>query len=83
MADFGYCQAWPEELKELNRAHYRACCRVRNLESYIERVDPDDFYSVMAELERAREEVYATAIAFGIAKHKWTSADIQKNTEKR
>lgn len=83
MADFGYCQAWPEELKELNRAHYRACCRARNLESYIERVSPDEFYSVMAELEKAREEVYATGKAFETAEQKWAFADILKRTEKR
>lgn len=78
MADFGYCQACPEELKELNRVHYRASCRVRNLESYIERVDPDEFYSVMSELEKAREEAYATGKAFETAKQKWVFADILK-----
>lgn len=44
MSDFGFVPAWPDELKELNRKYYWAQQRVRNLEAYIERVDPDDFF---------------------------------------
>lgn len=72
MSDFGFCQAWPEELKELSRAHYRAVCRMKNLEAYIERVSPHEFDTVMDELERAREEVLTLALSFEQALRKWS-----------
>lgn len=69
MPDFGYCEAWPEELKELSRRQYRACQRVRNLEAYITRVDPEEFDTVMAELENARSVAISTGIEF--ARRNW------------
>ena len=71
MADFGYRESWPDSLKELSRKHYRACCRARNLENFVEHVDPWDFDDAMNQLERAQADVIETAIAFQKAQQEW------------
>lgn len=71
MSDFGFVPAWPDELKELNRKYYWAQQRVRNLEAYIERVDPDDFYVTMTDLEQAQKNLYRIAEAFRKASVAW------------
>lgn len=71
MSDYSYCEAWPDELKELNRKRYRAICRVRNLEASIKRVSPYEFDAVMDELEQAQEQVQALAIQFDKARWAW------------
>ena len=73
MDGFGFCQAWSDELKELSRKHYRAACRVRNLEGAIDRTDPADFDDLMNQLETAQQEVYAAAEDFRRAKAVWDS----------
>lgn len=69
--DFVYCPAWPDDLKELNSARYRAYQRVRNLEAHITRVNPEDFYAVMLELEHANDELRDATVAFQNARRKW------------
>lgn len=69
MEDFGYCQAWPDELKDLSRRHYRAVCRVRCLEAAITRTDPSDFDALMDQLEEVQQEVYTLAADFRKAKY--------------
>lgn len=64
MSDFDYCPEWPEEIKVLYRSRYRAVCRMKNLEAYIERVTPREFDAVMDELENAREEVQTISMQF-------------------
>lgn len=71
MPDFSYVPAWPDELKELHSNYYRAWQRVRNLEAYVERVDPDGFYDVMSELEQAQKELHRAADVFEYAQRKW------------
>lgn len=68
---FGYCEAWPDEMKELSRKHYRALQRIRNLEAYITRVDPDEFDAVMADLENAKAEAINAGAAFTRCNLKW------------
>ena len=58
-----WCEAWPEELKEAERRRYRAECKLRCLTSALDRVDPVEFDSVMAQIEAAREELYAASSA--------------------
>lgn len=45
------------ELREAERLLYRAQCRVRCLEANLERIDPEDFETLMDSIEAAREEV--------------------------
>ena len=71
MTTFGYCAAWPDELKELSRRHYRALCRVQNLEAAITRTDPNDFDNLMDQLELARQEIYTITDQFRRAKWEW------------
>lgn len=76
----GYCAAWPEELKDLSRRHYRLVCRVRNLESAIDRVSPAEFDGVMDQLEAARAEMFKVASAFLTAKWKWDAEDLRRQS---
>ena len=55
--DRTYCEAWPEQLKEAEARRYRAACRVRMLESMLDRIGPEEFDSVMKRLEDAHREV--------------------------
>lgn len=73
MTDF--CFAWPDELKEMHRVYYRALCRMKNLEAYIERVTPYEFDAVMDELEQAQKQVQALAIQFEKARRAWDWAN--------
>ncbi len=75
-----FCLTWPEELKELNRKHYRAVCKMRNLEAYIEQVSPYEFDAVMDELEQVRDQVQAFALEFEKAYRRWANADIARIT---
>ena len=81
MKDLGFCAAWPDELKELSRRHYRAVCRVRNLENAVGRVDPTGFDSVMDQLEAAREELYTIGNTFWKAKWAWEMRRIMPEAE--
>lgn len=71
MFDVGYCEAWPDEMKELSRTIYREEQRVRNLEAYIARVDPDEFDAVMADLENAKATLRNATIAFTRCNYHW------------
>ncbi len=79
--DLGFCATWPEELKELSRRHYRAACRVRNLENAVGRVDPTGFDSVMDQLEAAREELCTIGTMFWKAKWAWETKGIMPEAE--
>ena len=57
MSDYEYCEAWPDELKELSRQRYRALHRVRCLEAAITRIDPSQFDALMEQVEHAQREV--------------------------
>ena len=72
---FEFVSAWPDEVKALNRARYRAICRMRNLEASIERVSPHEFDGMMDELEQAQEEVQALSIKFDNARRAWEWRD--------
>lgn len=54
---FTYCPSWPQELQEAERRRYRAACRVRCLESSLDRINPAEFDQVMNQLEAAIVEV--------------------------
>lgn len=71
MFNVGYCEAWSEDLKELYWTYYRAWQRVRNLTAYVERVDPDEFYTTMTDLEQAQKSLYRIAEAFRKASAAW------------
>ena len=71
MEDFGYCQAWPDALKDLSRRHYRAMCRLRCPEAALDRTDPDDFDALMNQIETTQQEVYTLAVDFQKAKYNW------------
>ena len=64
MDDFGYCDAWPDELKRANNRRMRAVYRLQNLQNYIKRADPAEFDSVMEQLEAAYDEVHDSAMEF-------------------
>lgn len=71
MFDVGYCEAWPDSLKELYWTYYRAWQQVRNLNAYVERVDPNEFYGALTELEQAQKSLYSVASTFRAARQKW------------
>lgn len=56
-----WCEAWPEELKEAERRRYRAECKLRCLTAALDRVDPVEFDSLMAQIEATREELYSAS----------------------
>lgn len=56
---FTYCSAWPQELQKAERRRYRAACRVRCLESSLDRINPTEFDQVMDQLEAALVEAQA------------------------
>ena len=56
---FTYCTSWPQELQEAEQRRDRAACRVRCLESSLDRIDPDEFDQVMDQLGAALVEVQA------------------------
>lgn len=71
MFDVGYSEAWPDSLKELYWTYYRAWQQVRNLNAYVERVDPNEFYGALTELEQAQKSLYSVASTFRVARQKW------------
>lgn len=73
MSFFGYCASWPNELKELSLRHYRAECRVRNLEAAITRIDPCEFDALMDQLELAQQDLRKTGMRFNLCKYAWES----------
>lgn len=56
---YAYCPAWPQERKDAEARLYRAACRLRCLESSLDRTDPEDFDDLMVQIEKAVEEVSA------------------------
>lgn len=58
---FIYNASWSKELQDAERRRYRAECRVRCLESSLDRIDPNEFDWVMDQLEAAIVEVQAAA----------------------
>ncbi len=79
--DIGYCEAWPDEMKALSRTIYREEQRVRNLEAYIARVDPDEFDEVMAELENAKATLRNAVGTFTSCNYHWAlERDMRRHT---
>lgn len=74
----GYCETWPEDLKEARRKWKNLVLRVQNLENYIVRVDPEQFDDVLILLEKAEEEVRAAAIEYQGKRRTW---DLQSMTD--
>ena len=58
-----WCEAWSEEKKAAENRVYRARCLLRCLESKLDRIEPEEFDGLMLQLEAARSELYAAAIA--------------------
>lgn len=58
MNGFTYCEAWPEELKEVERRRYHAACLIRCLEAKLERVEPfsEEFDQTMTQLDQAHQD---------------------------
>lgn len=54
---YSYNASWPKELQDAERRRYRAACRVRCLESSLDRIDPGEFDQIMDQLEAAIVEV--------------------------
>lgn len=69
--DIGYCEDWTDEMKALSRVIYREEQRIRNLNAYITRVDPDEFDEVMAELERAEDTLRNAMGTFTRCNYLW------------
>lgn len=57
-----WCEAWPQEVKDAVQRHYRAKCKLRCLESALDRTDPEDFDELMARIEEAQAELLAATI---------------------
>ena len=53
---------WTPERKAAEMRLYRAQCRIRCLEANLDRVDPDQFDALMAQLEAAQTELSAAVI---------------------
>ena len=64
-----YCDAWPDPLKEAEARRYRAACRIRMLEGMLDRIGPDEFDSVMEQLEATHTEVQAAGAEVQRLKH--------------
>ena len=58
-----WCEAWSNERKEAEDRIYRARCRVRCLEANLDRIDYEEFDSLMAQIESARVELRAAITA--------------------
>lgn len=54
--------AQKQSLKSAERKLYWAQCRVKNLESYLDRIPPSEFDSVMRQLDAALDEVEAAGL---------------------
>ena len=48
---FGWVEAWPQELKDVVRAHRKEVLRAQMLENYAKKCAPDAFEEIMEELE--------------------------------
>lgn len=68
---YGYCEAWPEELKALYHEYYRVLLRVDNLENYVKHVDPAGFESAMDQLDAAMAELRTVGDRFFIERYKY------------
>lgn len=62
----------PDSLKELYWTYYRAWQQVRNLNAYVERVDPNEFYGALTELEQAQKSLYRASLPAGDNAHSIT-----------
>ena len=60
---------WPKELQEAERRRYRAACRVRMLESQLDRIGPNEFDQLMDQIEAAQTEVYEAGLE--VIDRKW------------
>lgn len=76
MAVYDFCEAWPDDLKELSRQAYRAACRVENLQGAIPRVEPREFGTLMDELERAIADCREVTLRFRKAKLDWDTQNL-------
>ena len=58
-----WCDAWSQEKKDAELRVYRARCRLRCLEANLDRIDPDQFDELMAQIESARMELHEASVA--------------------
>lgn len=58
-----YCEAWPPELQEAEKRRFRAECKLRCLESNLDRISPAEFDALMDQIEATQEELYAAGQA--------------------
>lgn len=56
-----WCEAWPQEVKDAELRLYRAKCKLRCLESALDRTDLADFDVLMGQIEAARNEMQTAA----------------------
>ena len=75
---FTYNASWPQELQEAERRRYRAACRVRCLESSLDRIDPGEFDQVMDQLESSKLEASAAGYEVIRLRVKWAAEQTQK-----
>lgn len=75
---FTYNTSWPQELQDAERRRYRAACRVRCLESSLDRIDPGEFDQVMDQLEAALVEVHMAGAEVIRLQVKWAAEQAQK-----
>lgn len=75
---FTYCPSRPQELQEAERRRYRAACRVRCLESSLDRINPAEFDQVMDQLEAALVEVHTAGAEVIRLQVKYAAGPAQK-----
>lgn len=64
------------ELKDLKRRHFRALCRIKNLESNIARVAPEGFDALMSELEIQMQKVEELSKAITLLRYKEAAEEL-------
>ena len=58
-----WCAAWTKEKKDAELRVYRARCRLRCLESNLDRIEPERFDELMVQIEATRMELYSAWLA--------------------
>lgn len=69
--EIGYCHAWPEELKAAWRRVNRLQCKLRCLNSNVEKIDYEDFDELMCELEKTQQELFEAHSTFDELNRMW------------
>lgn len=74
-----YNPYWPDNLKEAERARFRADCRLRNLLAQLDTVAPTEFDALMDLIEKEREELYMTGHKFFELRYQYMMAHYYKS----